>query len=419
VDADEALVFGDVLQQRGDPRGELVAIQHQLELTDTAALRRRETELFAHHGDAFVGELGLHHANLRLRWARGFIVGARLTGTVAEMHLVLPILLEAPYVRETLADLRIGPSTDAAMCDPILRELDDHQPRWMRTFVLDAAATKLGWYGAPWQLRHLALRRPIYPEAIEKCTWSTLDTLELWHPQALRAVAYLDPARFPALRTLALVGTIEDLEITRFLEAPITAQLETLDLRGGLISLAGARRLAQLPATVRHLDVRGNVLSREAVAELVAARAAVGGTVAGEPQRRPIKNDPNRTPTTHSLLDRPAVSELIRRFDRALDESRGDLARTCVALLELVDAGDPQRERLAQAMRTDPGGLATALAIAERELRGGTARLACALAERHTGDDRERIAWQAVRHARWDRDAALEQRALALITDRS
>ena len=47
---------------------------------------------------------------------------------------------------------------------------------------------------------------PCYPAALETGTWPALETLEIWHRFAHRAIGYLEPARFPALRELAADG---------------------------------------------------------------------------------------------------------------------------------------------------------------------------------------------------------------------
>ena len=54
------LVYADTLLQRGDPRGELIIVQHALETADvfeTVELRRREAALFEEHLDEWLGDL--------------------------------------------------------------------------------------------------------------------------------------------------------------------------------------------------------------------------------------------------------------------------------------------------------------------------------------------------------------------------
>src|SRR5437868_10453960 len=56
-DDDEAfLVYGDLLQERGDPRGELAAVQRALAASpDDEALDAKESELLARHGEELLG----------------------------------------------------------------------------------------------------------------------------------------------------------------------------------------------------------------------------------------------------------------------------------------------------------------------------------------------------------------------------
>ena len=71
-DDDAVIVFGDWLQSVGDPRGELVAVQHKLETAtgeDRARLLELEKKLLAAHRKRFVPE----RLELAVVWRRGFI----------------------------------------------------------------------------------------------------------------------------------------------------------------------------------------------------------------------------------------------------------------------------------------------------------------------------------------------------------
>jgi len=71
-DGDELLVFGDWLQQVGDPRGELMAIQRGLETAtgeDKTKLADREKKLLAVHRTVLTPE----HLDATCTWHRGFV----------------------------------------------------------------------------------------------------------------------------------------------------------------------------------------------------------------------------------------------------------------------------------------------------------------------------------------------------------
>jgi uncharacterized protein (TIGR02996 family) len=70
TDDDDFLVFGDWLQSVGDPRGELIALQHALETAineDRARLLDHERKLIAQHHFAPEQPVG------QLKWRRGFV----------------------------------------------------------------------------------------------------------------------------------------------------------------------------------------------------------------------------------------------------------------------------------------------------------------------------------------------------------
>src|ERR1043165_1674592 len=66
------LVYADWLQSRGDPRGELIVVQHARGPA-WAKLRIRERELLSRYRDALLGPAALHHDARHFDWRRGFI----------------------------------------------------------------------------------------------------------------------------------------------------------------------------------------------------------------------------------------------------------------------------------------------------------------------------------------------------------
>jgi uncharacterized protein (TIGR02996 family) len=103
-------VYGDVLQERGDPRGEFIALQLANHAgQSTAASLRRERELIAANFEAWVGPLAAWfttYTPIHARFEGGFFVGGRLErfdrqeAMVAEpaWRLVHHLQAEAPWL---------------------------------------------------------------------------------------------------------------------------------------------------------------------------------------------------------------------------------------------------------------------------------------------------------------------------------
>jgi uncharacterized protein (TIGR02996 family) len=103
---DDFLVYADVLQQRGDPRGELIHVQHALaKKPKDKALKTAETKLFKDHADALLGPLAPWKKSLT--WKLGFVDTATFTGEMKRTEY--DVLLDHPsmaHVREL--DMNVG-----------------------------------------------------------------------------------------------------------------------------------------------------------------------------------------------------------------------------------------------------------------------------------------------------------------------
>jgi hypothetical protein len=97
------LVYGDWLQQQGDLRGELIAMQIAGETDPKSAAAARD--FLERHGERFVGTLPPDG----WVWRAGFIRFAALSTYGDGNHHVLPELLAHPSAR-FLAELEIGSS---------------------------------------------------------------------------------------------------------------------------------------------------------------------------------------------------------------------------------------------------------------------------------------------------------------------
>ena len=198
------LIYADALMLRGDPRGDLISIQHALETAEppiAADLRRREADL-----------LDVHIP--RVRWRYGFIHAARID-SVEELEE----LMEIPRIESTLAELRISGQEvlDALPWHAAFRRLyiDDVDLRRMHegdavriperakqldTLVVASPELTFVWNRSPAQIRHLEIRTP--QAALPPVEWPNLESLAVWTEDA-RFVADLE---LPKLKSLRIGG---------------------------------------------------------------------------------------------------------------------------------------------------------------------------------------------------------------------
>jgi uncharacterized protein (TIGR02996 family) len=303
---DAYLVLADTLLERGDPRGELIVVQHQLlARPDDAALRQHERRLI----DAALQELG----GLPLRaveWRLGFIRRAELD-VAKQPHpdRTLRALLDHPSA-QLMTELRVscgwGDATlpiDALAERPrpglrglaLLEELGDHEPGCRH------APDRL-WPMLPKLERlHLRSERPLFHSVVHpRIERLDLDVGPLcdegrWLLPSLRVLDW-DPhieaevdigvfdrlweQELPALRELVLRGalvafapTLERPEVRRFI-----SRLEHLCVPAdGLLPYRGDVLLAeQLVANASHLDHLASMtvtgVDPETAGDLVEAR---------------------------------------------------------------------------------------------------------------------------------------------------
>lgn len=260
---ERAWVFADALQQRGDPRGELLALELAAAASEEPE-RARELQASAHAcwtrmAPRVAGSLRASSA-LRLRWRGGFLLGARPRGgaeirgllaspaasTLAQIRvdfctqeeldrLVGGVLAHRrPLVRLDLPDSRL--SDLAGLCEiPSLRALrvgDRFDPQLLERLP---------------NLRALGLGGRVQPRARELAAATELERLELLGASSgdLEGLA----RHLPRLRELTLSGTsgtsgTSASESPRFLVG--AERLERLRLPDTPI-----RSLAELPALPR------------------------------------------------------------------------------------------------------------------------------------------------------------------------
>jgi uncharacterized protein (TIGR02996 family) len=381
------LIYADALMLRGDPRGDLISIQHALETappTIAADLRRRESEILERNLDAWLGLSPTDRTACTVRWRFGFVHAARITDASA-----LRALFAAPAVAQTLAEIRIGQLPDdgddddwdsyqdvldAVPWHPALRRLHvtdgdlrglhvaapvriPEQAKQLDTLVVQSPQLQLAWDATPVKLRALELRCPnlVAQPLLAIREWPNLESLVVWTEDAAPILRLL--SKLPRLRHLGLCGSSR-LDMSQLVSHPIMKQLTSLDLRGGTLTVT--KPLQAIAAKVK-LDVRFNLIGKEARTQL----AAFGADVRGQRRGKLALTDRNTLFIEHDRV-RSAAEDgggtqksyaklLARTPDPAwLFESRHSIAsdfegrdkrdalaalvRECAALL--VDAGD-------------------------------------------------------------------------------
>jgi uncharacterized protein (TIGR02996 family) len=436
-------VLADALQQRGDPRGELIAVQLALAgATGERAceLRRRDGELVEAHPE-WVATMADHAEHLVVRWQRGFVAALRVVADddgagESAWHAAMA----TPLVSDTLAEVRVSEHDGRAPPQSIIDAIAARPPRALRRLGIDdlgwqamhrtgplalgalaalpldeltvaGSAITLDWRAAP-RLRALELRSPPFQlaqlAAVER--WPELRALALWIADTRELARVLTPARFPALRSLALVGTEDTDAVARQLAAaPIASQLARIDLRGGTLTESGAA--LQLLARASELDVRWNALTK----------ASGRGLRAIGPQQR--RGRPFTARLSWRDIEDSANKRALRAARQLTNADLDDAARRAIfARAAGADPADPPAmmgaSREAVAPQLPPQLAAPELAaIAELYERALSPRFAAARCQAVAATydragspfDAEIWQWRALRLARWANNPAAER----------
>jgi uncharacterized protein (TIGR02996 family) len=125
------LVYADWLQQAGDPRGELIAVQCALARGHTTALADRERELLAQHEADWLARAGLSIGEGQLQ--RGFI--ERVDATAARVAAAIDRLVELPSLRSLRATVDGG--GNQADLWRIAERLREHMPAALEHMMID------------------------------------------------------------------------------------------------------------------------------------------------------------------------------------------------------------------------------------------------------------------------------------------
>lgn len=314
------LVYADWLQAEGDPRGELVMLQHALATAPDDTRKAREAELLALPDH--LGDVDPELATFGWRW--GFVDRVSILNErdwMDSSYDVLPLvrrIFEAP-VAAFVRELRLGVIRWMENAEDVPRVLEEvgrlGGARHVRRLVLgdmkdndcdlahhpigpiDAITTYfhdlevLSLWGTEMDLSSpLALPRlkelTVETCALERQTGAAivngalpaLERLTLWFGSrnyggdctAADLTRLLDGKAFPKLKHLGLMNAeFSDDLCAALAQAPIVDQLESLDLSLGTMSDAGARSLLDARERFAHLarfDVSDNFLTDESAA---------------------------------------------------------------------------------------------------------------------------------------------------------
>ncbi|GMU60681.1 MAG: hypothetical protein AMXMBFR34_24440 [Myxococcaceae bacterium] len=309
-------VFGDWLQQQGDPRGELVMVQAERQARpDDDGLKTAEDAAITKAAGVLLGALGGlegTRATFRLGFLHGIRLGLTYGDQLEDRELIEYFLEldEARFVREltvgplhhddqydfgeTIAQLAAAadrlPSLESLFiadfesedCELSWSALGDASPLYaafpkLKALTLRAGSMELG------RIEHPALERFAIEtgglsrsslEAVLKAKWPRIRSLSLWFGQDnYGGECTVDDVRPLLTRsdwklTHLGLGNCEFLdELTPLLvRSPLLPGLESLDLSKGCLTATGAQVLAQHGEQLRHLkrvDLSENCLAEE------------------------------------------------------------------------------------------------------------------------------------------------------------
>jgi uncharacterized protein (TIGR02996 family) len=314
-DAQAYLVYADWLQEQGDPRGELITLQHAAASKKDKKVAQAAEKHLAAHADAFLGPLapwtkpqdGRDEGEVFI-WKNGFIHTARLsvdehgdTEFEGELDQLYDMLVGQPSGK-FLVELRVGMNRTSYDNDqqPLIDAMVKKPPRALRVLHIGdfepPEECEVSWYnigklGKLWkvipQLRHLILHGGSWtlgdlelPEvrrvelktgglskasgdAIAKAKIPKVEHLEIWYGTddygggcgPAQVTALLARTDLPALRWLGLKNADFGDEICKVVgKGKLVKQLTHLDLSMSVLTDDGARALAAHKDALAHLQ---------------------------------------------------------------------------------------------------------------------------------------------------------------------
>ncbi len=289
------LVYADWLTEQGDPRGELIAMQHALKNEKAPdaflALKRRVEQHQQRHERTLLGEIFEIGRLLKLEWQTGFLRGVRISygaaaagdppiAEVLDCVLALPAALVLQHVglgTTGVADPRAGRYAAAfevlARRHPPLRSLHlgdawpgerevfegDHGDLGLLRDCLPQLRKLVIAHGAPHleaplpELRVLELRTPL--AWTFRTPWPKLELLACTALETAELVAQTaSPATFPALTQLRLLRTTRTIDVLAALAGSrLLPQLALVDVAEGDLRDDDLDQLIPLVPQFRHL----------------------------------------------------------------------------------------------------------------------------------------------------------------------
>ncbi len=270
---DPYLVYGDFLQSRGDPRGELIALM--AEKPRSPEIEGAIHRLLADSADYLLGTLP-HYSAVRLTWGLGLLEAAhvrRYAESGVDKKRVLEQLLDLPSAKflRTLtvvsADRGELASVITARRLPTLRRFyldEQHEadltglaraiPR-VEELVIKASVARLGTLDLA-HLRDLRLELGrLEDRAVLETEWPALERLEL--TPGARVVLRIEPDRMRKLSCIALrhPNLDADLNVVGMLgRSPLLAHASVLEVWACTLSEVSARAIAENADRFRHLE---------------------------------------------------------------------------------------------------------------------------------------------------------------------
>ena len=314
VGEDAYAIYADWLAERGDPRGELIAIALAREVADDETLRSREQVLLDEYAFEWLGQLAWSPAaEMTVTWRRGFLDTVRFgveyvqdepgyVGTAFEIRelarlpgtrFVQTVELWRKELWDDDAFVAIGEVglhvRALSIRTPELSDAGDVEPAYpglatLRELRIESRAFELGAIDLP-ALRSLELvtrgltRANLASVLAANCP--ELERLVLWlgdtglHDCDVELAdldALLATDRFPKLRELGLCGGNVPALLEHVIGTPLLARLKVLDAAGGYLDGTDVNWVMQHASAFAHLEAlllpTGNSADNQALEEL-------------------------------------------------------------------------------------------------------------------------------------------------------
>lgn len=336
------LVYADWLQSKGDPRGELIVVQHKRAMGEDAKARDRERQLLATHTAAFLGPLAdmpRAHGGNALVWRHGFVraaflgagdgrneiagmldsflshpsarfleelsIGLAVYSGGNEYSKVVQALLKHPAALARLVDLTFG-EFEQEECEISWARFGDLSGLWphlgkLQRLTLHGGSMTLGAISLP-SLVTLRIETGGLPvaalQSVIRASWPSLERLEIWFGSpdyggdcGAEDVRPLLENLPPKLAHLGLRNAVFTDDLVALLHgSKALAQVRTLDLSMGCLTAAGADSLRSNAARYRHLDSLD--LSDNCLADVTGLESLAKVVMTG--QQRPDRIDDDR-----------------------------------------------------------------------------------------------------------------------------